>query len=76
MRHFPEDTKPRYPDDEINVRILSGLGQQILKGIMPKEMEAGIKEVYFKSKAVEGYYLYINGVEITDNADYRFKIGG
>ena len=34
-------------------------------------MEKDLIKSYFKSKAVETYYLFINGKEITDGKNYN-----
>lgn len=77
-RTKPIKTKSKIYDDEIEVKMATGLGLQLGILIMPKEMEEGLIKAYIESGAVESTYLYINGKEITDeinhnphNVDYK-----
>jgi hypothetical protein len=59
-----------YPSD-IYVEMTTGLGIVLIDGVMPKAMEEGLKKCYFESGAVKGYYLYVDGKEITDNLNHN-----
>ena len=57
--------------DEIRVKMASALGILLGEMLMPKKMEKGLIETYFKSGAVRSTYLFINGKEITDGKNYN-----
>lgn len=59
-----------YPDSEIYIEMASGMGRIIINGYMPKKMEEGLTKTYLESGTVEGYYLFINGKEITDGKNH------
>ena len=58
-------------EDEIEVKMLSGMGFVLGKMFMPKEMKEGLIKTYFESGTVESTYLYIDGKEITDGKNYN-----
>ena len=71
---FPED-KPFY-EDMVTVRFISGLGCSLGVISIPKTMEKGLISNYFNSGSVKSTYLYINGVEISDNKNHNpFYVG-
>lgn len=59
-----------YSSDMV-VEMRTALGIGLILGIMPKEMKEGLINTYFESGAIKGYYLYINGEEITDGKNYN-----
>lgn len=60
----------KYPD-EIEVEMVSALGQSLGKMCMPKSMEEGLIKLYLDSGTVRSTYLYIDGLEITDGKNHN-----
>ena len=51
--------------------MMSALGCCLINGIMPKKMKDGLINTYMESGTVRSNYLYINGIEITDNINHN-----
>ena len=64
-----------YGDDEVYIEMFTSLGLTLMSGIMPSEMRDGVIKSYLESEAVNSYYLYVDGKEITDGLNHNMFNG-